>query len=190
MNSDLFIVSIILLALFSFLSFFDGVYYHLVKYKLQENKDSKKEHLTHTLRAILFIPIVLFIFYWKTTGWMLWIGLFFVVCDFIVEAIDVFEERKSRIALGGLSSGEYFLHIVLTTLRVSSLSFALAARPLIAYSHRIELAHVSTWHEQLVFQLIPGAIVVATLHLVLIVRPYLISELQKYFMSCCRGCKA
>lgn len=57
-----FIISIVLLIAYSILALFDGVFLHLYKYRLYEHKESKFEHLTHTVRAILFTGILIALF--------------------------------------------------------------------------------------------------------------------------------
>lgn len=57
-----FIISIILLIAYSLLALFDGVFLHLYKYRLYEHKESKFEHLTHTVRAVLFTGILIALF--------------------------------------------------------------------------------------------------------------------------------
>lgn len=55
-----FIISIVLLIAYSLLALFDGVFLHLYKYRLYEHKESKFEHLTHTIRAIFCLQVFSF----------------------------------------------------------------------------------------------------------------------------------
>ncbi|ULT39100.1 hypothetical protein KRR40_29315 [Niabella defluvii] len=57
-----FVISTTLLVAYSLLALFDGVFLHLYKYRLYEHKESKFEHLTHTIRAILFTGILISLF--------------------------------------------------------------------------------------------------------------------------------
>lgn len=181
MNLFLLNGSLIALGLFGLLSPIDGVYFHLFKYKLQENPDSKKEHLVHTLRAITFIPIVLMLFYWNLSGWLLWVLTFLIIVDMVIAAIDIWEERQSRSKIGGLSSAEYLLHAVLITLHTLAMSLALASKPAEAWTSEMQLPVYPEISKFLSLQLAPGAIIIAVLHIVLIFKPMLISQLMAQF---------
>lgn len=188
MNTFLLNGSMVFFIIFAALSFVDGVYLHLIKFKIQENSDSKKEHLTHTIRAILFIPITFMIFYWNLSGPWLWFAMGVIIIDFIVEAIDVLEERRSRKNLGGLSSGEYLLHVMLTTTRIAAITLALSSKPHEAWFSNIYLSPYSDTMKLVISQLIPGAVIIAILHVALIFRPFLISKLAIRFQKirhCC-----
>lgn len=177
MNTFLLYGSMFFFLIFVVLSFVDGVYLHLIKLKIQENFDSKREHLTHTLRAILFIPITFMIFYWNLSGAWLWLAIGMVLTDLIIEGIDVLEERRSREKIGGLSSGEYFLHVMLITSRVAAISLALASKPIEAWSTNVYFSPYPETMKFIISQLIPGAVIIAILHIVLIYKPFLISKL-------------
>jgi hypothetical protein len=80
--------------------------------------------------------------------------------------------------MGGISSGEYLLHVSLTTTRIAALSFFIAAKPLEAWSMSISLAEYPEIIRLTVLNLIPGAIMVALLHIILIFRPFFISQVE------------
>lgn len=177
MNSFLLNGSLIFLVLFAILSFVDGVYLHLIIYRLQEKAESKKEHLAHTGRSILFIPITFMLFYWNLSGVSLWFLVVLILIDLVIEAIDVLEERRSRARIGGLSSGEYFLHIILTTTRVAAVTLALASKPLEAWVSSVDLPIYSETVRLISSQLIPGAVIIAILHITLVFQPMLVSQI-------------
>lgn len=179
MSDYLIYTGLIFLILFSILSLIDGVYLHLIIYKLPEKSESRFEHLTHTLRAILFLPITLTVFYWNFSGFWLLCSIGLIALDLIVEAIDVLSERKSRAMIGGLSSGEYLLHVALTTTRVAAISFFLASKPIEAWSSSLSLPDYPALVRIIVINLIPGAVAIAFFHIVLIFRPLLVSNIQK-----------
>jgi hypothetical protein len=179
MNDYLIYTGLIFLILFSVLSLIDGVYLHLIIYKLPEKNESRLEHLTHTLRAILFLPITLTIFYWNLSGFWLLCSVGIIALDLIVEAIDVLSERKSRALIGGLSSGEYLLHVALTSTRVAAISFFLASKPIEAWSTSLSLPDYPGLVKMIVLNLIPGAVIIAFFHIVLIFRPLLVSNIQQ-----------
>ena len=156
----------ILLLLFAGLSLVDGIYIHLWRLRLHARPESYREHLWHTARAILFAPTVLLLFAAPTAGVALWIGIALFVVDEVVEILDVVEERPSRASIGGLSSMEYAVHVMLVTLRVAAVTLVLASRPADAWSLDAPTAvgaHPETI-AVLVKQLVPGAVLVACVH--------------------------
>lgn len=181
MNELLITMSSWILILFLILSTFDGIYFHLWKFRLQERLDSKFEHITHTLRALLFIPTVIFIYYIGLSGVLLWASIIILAVDLMVEILDVLNERKSRATLGGLPSSEYLVHIMLTTFRVTAFSLAFAALPIQAWSLSIPVDVVTPSFSKLIVSLVlPGAISVAVLHVYLMFDPFFISRLEKW----------
>ena len=50
------------LTLFAILAFYDGFVLHIFKYRLYRHPESRMEHLTHTIRAVLFPFIAFFLF--------------------------------------------------------------------------------------------------------------------------------
>jgi hypothetical protein len=186
MNEDLMTISSWILLMFIGLSLFDGVYFHLWKYRLQERNDSKFEHLTHTLRAILFIPIVILIYWIGMKGFFLWSAVLVIIFDIVTEILDVLNEKKSRETIGGLSSVEYLVHIILTTLRVTALTLAFSAIPEEAWhlnsSTEIFLPDFSISVTKIV---LPGAVFTAMFHVYLILDPILVSRLERAVKSKC-----
>ncbi|MGE9746706.1 hypothetical protein [Bdellovibrio bacteriovorus] len=185
MNNTLMIASSWILLLFLGLSIFDGLYYHLWKFRLQERNDSKFEHITHTLRAILFIPTVILIYWTGVSGMALWSAIVVLAFDLITEVVDVLEERASRATLGGLPSGEYLVHIMLTTLRVSALALAFAALPSEAWLLNSADVVVPSFSKFVALQTLPGAILVAGLHIYLIFDPTFVSRMERSLRNKC-----
>ena len=70
-------IATISLILFVLLGAFDGIYFHMIKYKLYKHPPAQFEHFLHTLRGFLFLPIALLFFVWNSAGSLLWLGLFF-----------------------------------------------------------------------------------------------------------------
>ncbi|HEX7151111.1 MAG TPA: hypothetical protein VF618_06450 [Thermoanaerobaculia bacterium] len=168
-----------LLALFGALSFLDGVYLHLWRFRLQERPESRYEHLTHTWRAVLFIPILALLFLVDAGGWLLWTGIAFLLADLVVEIADARSERDSRSWQGGLTTGEYILHLVLTGVRVAGVTLALAAKPAAAWllDAPLRLSTAPTALSLVAELMLPGAVLVAALHVLLVLRPMLLREL-------------
>ncbi|APR82543.1 Hypothetical protein A7982_07892 [Minicystis rosea] len=159
--------TIVLLYGFVALSAIDGVYLHLIRYRLYAHPETRTEHWLHSGRALLFIPSLLTIFS-DVGGPMLWIGVGVLGIDQLLELLDTLVERWSRASLGGLSSGEYALHIAISTLRAGAIALAVASRPRTAWN--ISNAELSTLSDLAPLRaasalLVPGAIAAAVLHL-------------------------
>ena len=60
--NHLMIAALLCLALAIVLGAIDGSYYHLQKYRLYANAESRFEHQLHTIRAFLFAPIIWLLF--------------------------------------------------------------------------------------------------------------------------------
>ncbi len=132
--TPLFVAGAILLACFAGIGMIDGAYFHLWKYKLHTRPDSHVEHITHTLNAILFPPIVYLLLYRDSAGIALWAAVALVVVDIGIESWDVLIERASRSTIGGLSSLEYWIHTIAISLRIGGIGVLFAARPVSAWS--------------------------------------------------------
>jgi hypothetical protein len=151
---------------FGGLSFVDGVWIHLVKLKLHTRPDSYREHLWHTARALLFPPTLVLLFMYPTAGWLLWLGVALVGLDGVAGVADVLSERGSRKSLGGLSSFEYLVHVLLVILHTSATVLVLASRPSEAWSLSSPLlvGTSQTSISWMVSQLLPGSVVIGLLH--------------------------
>lgn len=160
------------LLMFAALSALDGIYIHLIRLKLHAHAASWLEHLWHTGRALLFVPILLTLFAVVSGGALLWTGIALLVLDQTLELLDMTSEKRSRERLGGLSSFEYVVHVSLTTLRTAAVALSLAARPASAYalSSPYVVGTLPAPWAFLVHQLVPGAIAVGVLHVWLAIR--------------------
>ncbi len=112
----------------------DGVYFHLIKYKLHTHPESVTEHLTHTLRAGTMSVSAWLFFVNNSGGWLLWCGVLLILCDLCVETWDVLIERKSREHLGGLDPVEYLVHAHSIALYSASYALILASKPAAAFA--------------------------------------------------------
>jgi len=157
--------SIALLAFVS-LSFVDGIVIHLWRERLHTRPDSRLEHGLHTARAVLF-PFILIAFFADPSTRAL--GLAFVAVDQVVEVWDMAVERQSRAYSGGLRSSEYIVHGSLITLRSAAIAFTLLAGPSTSAPEWLSLARIASF-------LLPGAAVVAILHVALLVAPGIIAR--------------
>lgn len=152
----------------------DGAYFHIWKYKLHTRPESHVEHITHTLNAILFPPIVYLLLYRDSAGLVLWLAAALVVVDVGVESWDVLIERASRASIGGLSSLEYWIHMMAVSLRIGGMGVLFAARPTSAWSFGAPatLGEPPAFARVVALLLIGGAIVTAVQHLWLLQAKY------------------
>lgn len=133
-NSALAIAAVVALQLFALLSTIDGLYIHLWRLQLHRRAASYREHLWHTVRALLFAPVVVLVFATPSAGPLLWLGVGLALADQAAGLADALSERASRADLGGLGRGEYALHVALVAVHATALTLALAARPAAAWS--------------------------------------------------------
>jgi hypothetical protein len=141
------------LAALAALAFVDGILIHLVREQLHRRPDTRIEHVIHTGRALVFPPILMLFF--GGAGFAL--GVVFLVVDQLLEIADMTIERRTRVYSGGLRTSEYLLHGTALTLRGAAIAFALVAGT---------PSPAVVWFVKL---LLPGAILGATLHLVLLI---------------------
>lgn len=140
------VASSVLLLAFAGLATIDGIYIHLIRLRLHRRPQSWQEHVWHTGRAVLFIPLLVSVF----SGAYLALGIAVLVVDQVIEILDVAAERASRADLGGVGRGELALHVAVIAVRLAAIVTAYLAPP-------VEVARV----------LLPGTIAVAGLHVVL-----------------------
>ena len=162
------VVAALLIDLSATIAIVDGVYLHLYKYRLYARPDSVTEHLTHTLRAVLFAPMIYLLFGRCFAGPVLWATLALVLVDFAIQSWDVLVERASRGSLGGLTSLEYWVHVAAITTHVAAVTLVLAARPPAAWSLSAPAVLPGEWPaiaHWSALGLVPGAAGLAVLHL-------------------------
>ena len=164
------ILSFVFLNLFMVLGAVDLFYFHIWKYKLHTRPESRMEHKLHMTFAFLMIPVALLLYYQNLGGIALWAGVFFVAAALGTELLDVFSENDSRASIGGLSTQEYALHVVLTILKVFSFAFLLASKPLSAWdpSSPIVLGTYGFMAEIMALKVAIGSGFVGLLHLALL----------------------
>ena len=166
-----FLIASILLAAFALLGLIDGVYLHLIKYKLFQHSSSKTEHLTHSARG-LFFPLIVYFLFVNQSEWSFYTGLAFVVLDILVLGMDAYLEKDSRVFMGGLPRWEYILHLFANGFHFAAIAVFLAVKINFqddAFAIRSGFEGVANFE---VFQfvatnIIPGAIITAILHVIL-----------------------
>lgn len=186
-----FLLASILLLLFALLAVYDGFYLHIFKYALHNQAESKMEHLTHTARAILFPGIVFFLFVKQDCLTSFYIGMALVAIDILVLGADAWMEQDSRAFMGGLPRWEYILHLfvngfhfasiaVFLTLKVQMNDTGIEIVPNFAAYRNAE------WFRLLAINLLPGAVLLALLHVAVSV-PATASGWNRYRakITCC-----
>ena len=184
------IILIVLLSLFAILGMYDGFYLHIFKYKLYEHNESRKEHVTHTIRGILF-PCILYCCYLANGNTWFVLGLLILAADIIVTVVDAYMEGDSRSFMGGLPRGEYIIHLL-----VNGFHFAAIAVFIVAKVELSEIGFMLTENISnapsypafilLVKNLIPGAFLMASLHvLVAIPKTATYWNLIRNKITCC-----
>jgi hypothetical protein len=106
----------VLLLLIGVLGAIDIAYFHSLRGRLVLRPESRREAWIHVLRGFVYAAQFLSVPSLVLTGrWYLaYLALF--ALDVGVAVADVLEEPSSRAAQGGLSGGEYLMHIVLSVL--------------------------------------------------------------------------
>lgn len=164
------LITTTLLVLFAILAIFDGFYLHIFKYQLHNHSESKFEHLTHTLRAILFPLIVYYLFIKQDGSTSFFIGILFVILDLLILAIDAYVEKDSRVFMGGLPRWEYILHLFVNGFHFASIAVFLVLKLDIVENGIIIIPNLSNFSnfksfEFVTINLIPGAIILAIIHI-------------------------
>lgn len=151
------------------LATYDGLYLHLWKFELFRVEESKFEHKTHTIRAILF-PVIVWLLFLNTDSISFWIGIFFVVADLIVLGMDAYSEKDSRAFMGGLPRWEYIVHLFANGFHFAAIALILSIQ-IVGYTSGEEVVTSEFSKELLQFAAensIPGSILLAFLHVFLI----------------------
>lgn len=158
-----------LLVSFALLAVFDGLYLHIIKYELHRHKESKLEHLSHTIRAIIFPAIVYFLFVVHDSVIFFYLGLAFVLVDIIVLAVDAYMEKDSRTFMGGLPRWEYILHLFVNGFHFASIAVFLVLKLQITQGGLTitptlyQYENFKTFY-LIAINLIPGGVLLALLH--------------------------
>lgn len=163
----------ILLTLFAGLAFYDGVYLHLLRYRLYARSESRTEHLLHTIRALLFPPLLYFLYLSPGPAGFL-VGVVLVLADVLTLGADAYLEKDSRAFMGGLPRWEYILHLFVNGLHFASIAVWLLLKvrltatgpvlvPMLPATDGYRLLVSLAWN------LLPGAVVLGIVHLLLLV---------------------
>lgn len=167
-----FVLAIALLTVFVVLALFDGLYLHIIRYKLHEHKESRNEHISHTIRAILF-PVILYALYLGNSDEAFYFGMLLVMIDILVLGIDAYMEKESRAFMGGLPRWEYILHLMVNGFHFASIAVFIVIKVKLNENGVVlihEFQHIPQYQFFIfiVKQLIPGAILMGLLHFTLL----------------------
>lgn len=155
------------LSLYLVIAALDGIWIHLFRLRLHAREETYGEHILHTIRAVLMIPVMALLFVWDTTGWMLWVGAGLALVDFAVGFWDTWLEKDARSTLGGMTRGESMAHVAASAIHGASIALILAARPLEAWGLGVEGSGYLPWGAFVAQWLLPGSMLGALLHVVL-----------------------
>lgn len=95
------------------LAAFDVLYFHTYRCRLPWRREARWENLSHAFRSVTAISYLLLAMHVRLEGhyWFGYCGL--VGFDVLNTAFDAVCEATERRAIGGVSPGEYIVHIVL-----------------------------------------------------------------------------
>lgn len=179
------------LVLFMLLATYDGFYLHIWKYRLFDREESLFEHKTHTIRAILFPLIVWLLFINETNVSLFFTGIALVVLDMVVLGIDASHEKESRSFMGGLPKWEYIVHLFANAFHFSAITLVLALRLDVSEGALLFVDTMESSQAHGVFQfiavnVIPGAVILAFLHFILMIeKPKTIWLNYRTKVTCC-----
>jgi hypothetical protein len=98
------------------LGFFDVVYFHTYRCRLQARPECQREVLWHTVRHFIYAAQFIIVANLRFHGAALLLLAGLYALDVFVAWSDVWEETTSRGPQGGLPRGEYLMHVVLSLL--------------------------------------------------------------------------
>lgn len=185
-----FVISTILLILYSAFALFDGVYLHLYKFRLHENKESQFEHLTHTIRAFLFSGILYTLFISIENNNLFFIGILFIFLDIFIMIIDAYTEKDSREFMGGLPRWEYIIHLLVNGFHFASIAVFLVLKINHTKEGMMTLQNSFQEFENYIFfkiialNILPGSLLIGILH-VLVYIPRFNFYFRKITLKCC-----
>ena len=189
------IIGFAFLNLFMVLGAVDLFYFHIWKYNLHTRPESRYEHKLHMAFAFLMVPVALLLYYQNLGGIGLWAAVIAVVAALSTEMLDVLSENDSRASLGGLSTGEYAIHVAVTILKVASFAFMFASKPTSAWdiASPVSLGSYGWMGEMMALKVAIGSFLVAILHIALL-HPRIVKirceSLRCSKLSCCAVSRA
>ncbi|KKX49168.1 hypothetical protein L950_0216895 [Sphingobacterium sp. IITKGP-BTPF85] len=155
---------------YALLAVYDGVFLHLYKFRLYDQKESRFEHLTHTVRALLFVGILLTVFINIENNNLFLLGLTLVLLDIITLLIDAYVEKDSRVFMGGLPRWEYIIHLLVNGFHFASITSLLIIKIKftdlgISLNNNLHVFKNFEFFKLVAVNLLPGAIIISILHI-------------------------
>lgn len=173
----IYILASISLIAFMLLATYDGFFLHIWKYKLYRHEESFFEHKTHTIRAILF-PLIVWSLLLQTTFEFFLFGMILTAIDLVVLGIDAYSEKDSRSFMGGLPKWEYIIHLFTNGFHYAIIALIVGLKLTLVNNeihYVVSGTHSATFASKLLSivaeNAIPGAILLAILHLFLMFNP-------------------
>lgn len=168
----LYYLSTLCLVVFMVLATYDGFYLHIYKYKLYGIAESKFEHKIHTIRALLF-PLIVWLLFINNDATSFWLAIVFIGIDSLVLGIDAYAESDSRKTIGGLPKWEYILHIFANGFHFAAIILIVGTKIQVSefgimFNEVIRETPAQEFFRMVSVNMIPGAIVLALVHLLLI----------------------
>jgi hypothetical protein len=117
----------VLLVLIGLLGAFDIAYFHTYRGRLVDRPESRREAWLHVARGLVYALQFLAVPNLRLTGGFFALLAIVFALDVAIAAADVLEEPRSRASQGGLSGGEYLMHVVLSVLVGAMLSCVVSA---------------------------------------------------------------
>jgi hypothetical protein len=106
----------VLLIVIGFLGAFDIAFFHHHRAQLTERVECRREAWIHVVRGPVYAAQFVLLPNFRFHGaWSLVLFVLFAI-DALVAALDVLAEPAARRSQGGLSGGEYFMHVLLSVL--------------------------------------------------------------------------
>jgi len=166
-----YLISLSLVA-FMVLATYDGFFLHLWKYKLYKHDESQFEHKTHTIRAILF-PLIVWSLLLNTSFEFFILGIILTFIDLIVLGVDAYSEKDSRRFMGGLPKWEYIVHLFANGFHYAIIALTIGLKLSVVNNsiHYVIAPSTVTLASKMLTLVaenaIPGAIILAVLHILL-----------------------
>ncbi len=158
-------ISFLCLVVFSLLGAFDGLYFHLIKYKLHLQLSSQLEHKIHTARGFVFAGIGYLLFAVNSSGLLLYLACFLILIDMALEIIDIKVEKTAREPLGGIDSNESIIHVFASSFKFAAMILILLtkdAENFSIYSKLIQNVEMPIYFQVLSFGFIGTTLAVST----------------------------
>lgn len=154
------LVPSVLLLVIGSLGAFDIAWFHTYKGRLVEKAECRSEVVLHVIRGVVYAVQFVVVPNVEMRGrWLALLALLFAI-DIVVGVADILVEPKSRAPRGGLSGGEYLVHMVLSVLVGAELcSVAAHAFPLAHEPTAIAIvSSVPTWLRALLGAMAVGSL--------------------------------